>query len=301
MRLEQAFRSRVFCLVFFVLAGAVPAQETKPMSAQERAARDLYHLLGGQRLAESRTEAMVREMRDDPDIGPYEDVFRAWDEKVFAAEDLERETVKLFMRSFSEAELRELVAFGKTPVGQRVLARLPEVMMQSAEIGMTRAQELAPELEAMLAKAKKEREKQKPLNDDSAQKRTLADIRNTGTAMFSWLTDQVGASAAGQPQTEKAATLMDLRQYSQLSLQELEEILLPNYMQAIPETDGWGNPYEYYLNVKDPTAPQVMSIRSPGKDGRFSSDDYTIGSFTPSKYDEDIVWADGFFVRWPQQ
>ena len=29
------------------------------------------------------------------------------------------------------------------------------------------------------------------------QKRTVADVRNTGTAMFSWLTDQVGAAAAG--------------------------------------------------------------------------------------------------------
>ena len=29
------------------------------------------------------------------------------------------------------------------------------------------------------------------------QKRTVADMRNIGTAMFSWLTDQVGAAAAG--------------------------------------------------------------------------------------------------------
>src|SRR5947199_8503811 len=34
------------------------------------------------------------------------------------------------------------------------------------------------------------------------QKRTVADMRNVGTAMFSWLTDQVGAAAAGQTATE---------------------------------------------------------------------------------------------------
>src|SRR3954468_635011 len=33
------------------------------------------------------------------------------------------------------------------------------------------------------------------------QKRTVADMRNAGTAMFSWLTDQVGAAAAGQANT----------------------------------------------------------------------------------------------------
>src|ERR1700730_14681921 len=40
------------------------------------------------------------------------------------------------------------------------------------------------------------------------QKRTVADVRNTGTAMFSWLTDQVGAAAAGA-----AATTVDLSLY----------------------------------------------------------------------------------------
>ena len=43
------------------------------------------------------------------------------------------------------------------------------------------------------------------------QKRTVADMRNTGTAMFSWLTDQVGAAAAGA-----AATEVDLSKYSGL-------------------------------------------------------------------------------------
>ena len=44
------------------------------------------------------------------------------------------------------------------------------------------------------------------------QKRTLADMRITGTAMFSWLTDQVGAAAAGA-----AATNVDLADYSAVS------------------------------------------------------------------------------------
>jgi hypothetical protein len=30
-----------------------------------------------------------------------------------------------------------------------------------------------------------------------------------------------------------------------------------------------------------------------------STGSVTIGPFTPTKYDEDIIWADGFFVRWP--
>lgn len=140
-----------------------------------------------------------------------------------------------------------------------------------------------------------------PFDDGAAQKRTIADIRNTGTAMYSWLTDQVGAAAAGQSQTIEAAPDVDLALYSLLSRDEVEEILVPQYLQTVPETDGWGNPYEYYLNVETPLAPQVMGIRSPGRDGRFSADSYTVTSFDPDELDEDIVWADGFFARWPQK
>lgn len=140
-----------------------------------------------------------------------------------------------------------------------------------------------------------------PERDREAQKRTVADIRNVGTAMFSWLTDQVGAAAAGQSQSEPGGKRIDLGQYKRISHAELEKLLVPRYLQSIPEVDGWGHPYEIYLNVDNVLAPQVMSIRSPGRDGIYSAVNYTVSGFTPENFDEDIVWADGFFVRWPQR
>jgi hypothetical protein len=134
--------------------------------------------------------------------------------------------------------------------------------------------------------------------EKNPQKQTVADIRNTGTAMFSWLTDQVGAAAAGQSQVPQT---LDLADYPAISHADLATILVPTYMQEVPKLDGWESPYELYLNVANPLAERVMSIRSPGRDGLFSDTAYTIGAFDPESYDEDIVWADGFFVRWPQK
>ena len=142
--------------------------------------------------------------------------------------------------------------------------------------------------------------KQSSIDDKQAEKKTVADIRNTGTAMFSWLTDHVGAGGAGQSQTSEASKVVALEQYPPISRQELGKILVPQYMQSIPETDGWGHPYEFYLNTENPLAKQVMGIRSPGRDGKFSATAYTVGPFAPDNFDEDIVWSDGFFVRWPQ-
>jgi len=291
----------LICLpLLLVLVGAA-AQETAPVSSHEKAARDLYQSFGGAKTAEAGAEAMMGLVRDNPDLAPFEDVFRAWYQKVFAAGDLESEIVKLYMEAFSEAELRELGAFYKSPLGQKALEKLPEMMKQGAEIGMRRAKEHSAELEEMLEKARKERGNQKPATDTEAQRRTIVDLRNVGTAMFSWLTDQVGAGAAGQSQVETEGAPVSLKQYPPISRGELEKILVPQYIGEIPEKDGWSNPYEYYLNVAEPLAPQVMSIRSPGRDGKFSATEYSVTSFEPGDFDEDIVWADGFFVRWPQK
>lgn len=291
----------VVCLpMLLVLAGAAPPKKPE-VSAHEKAARDFYHAVGGADLAASGAEAMMGMMLQDPNMAEYTEVFHAWYRKVFAAADLEAEMVKLYMDSFSEKDLRELTAFYKSPLGQKALARLPEMMKQGAEIGMSRAQEHYDELEEMLSKAREEREKQLPETDEKAQKRTVADLRNIGTAMFSWLTDNVGAGAAGQSQTETQVPDVSLKDYPPISHEDLGKILVPNYIQSIPETDGWGNPYEFYLNVENTMAEQVMSIRSPGRDGSFSTSTYSVGPFDPIDFDEDIVWSDGFFVRWPQK
>ncbi len=132
-------------------------------------------------------------------------------------------------------------------------------------------------------------------NDARAQRATVADIRNAGTAMFSWVTDQVGAAAAGQQP-------VDLAKFPPVSsFAALKELLVPKYIQELPERDGWGHPYEYRLNVKNPTAgTYVMCIRSPGRDGRFSGLSYAAEAFPRDDYDHDIVWADGYFVQWPK-
>ncbi|HEX3556505.1 MAG TPA: hypothetical protein VIA62_25060 [Thermoanaerobaculia bacterium] len=166
--------------------------------------------------------------------------------------------------------------------------------------------------------------------DAEKQKQTVADMRNLGTALFSWLTDQVDTTAgqqahpgdpgaapagpkthhrvpaAGQPpksdaQGAKPDKAFDVESSPLISTLDLEDLLVPKYLAEIPEVDGWGNPYEVRLNTDDLMAKTVMSIRSPGRDGRYSADVYELAGFDPTDYDQDVVWADGFFVRWPQK
>src|SRR5215210_4787825 len=125
------------------------------------------------------------------------------------------------------------------------------------------------------------------------QKRTMADMRIAGGAMFSWLSDQVGAAAAGQ-----ASTQVDLGTYGGLkSVPDLTTILVPQYLQDIPVKDGWKSPFDYYLNTANPHSQHVMAIRSRGRDSQPDATSYTVTAFEPTEYDRDVVWADGFMVR----
>ena len=132
------------------------------------------------------------------------------------------------------------------------------------------------------------------------QKRTMGDIRNTGTCMMSWLTDQIGSSAAG---TRKP---YDLDQINSTTLdpndllQSLYQSQTFFYCQEVPVVDGWGNPMEYRIS-ENLLAANVMSIRSMGRDPNtgFSGATYQIGAFIATDYDQDIVWADGLFIRYP--
>ncbi|MGD2116524.1 MAG: DUF2059 domain-containing protein [Acidobacteriota bacterium] len=149
-----------------LLPGAAPAQEGAQETAQEaeapssheQAARELFELAGGGKVAEAGAEAMLGVLRQNPELAPYEDVFREWYKKIFSGDELEREMVTIYMGAFTEQELRDLAAFYRTPLGQKTLTVLPQVMQQGAQVGMRLAQEHSGELEEMLAEARRKRE-----------------------------------------------------------------------------------------------------------------------------------------------
>ncbi len=125
------------------------------------------------------------------------------------------------------------------------------------------------------------------------QKRTVADIRNTGTAWMAWLTDQVGGAAAGV-----ATSSLDWTSYTTLTGDELASLLVPQYSSEIPKIDGWRFPFEYGLG-SDLHSSLPMAIRARGNDKEWDTNSYTFGPFTSTDYARDIVWAGGFFVAWP--
>ncbi|HTG36227.1 MAG TPA: hypothetical protein VLB76_25180 [Thermoanaerobaculia bacterium] len=138
-----------------------------------------------------------------------------------------------------------------------------------------------------------------------AQKRTVIDIRNVGTAMWTWYKEEVAPRRS--PESHKKAEQesqtkeVDFQRVPVISREDLAAILVPKYIAAIPTEDGWGHPYEFRLNTKDANAIVVMAVRSASKDGQLSGSHYSVSGFEPSEFDQDLTWMDGYFVRWPEK
>jgi hypothetical protein len=122
--------------------------------------------------------------------------------------------------------------------------------------------------------------------------------------MMAWLVDHIASvprTAIAVPASSTVSQQVDWSECPAISLKDLKKQLVPDYIGDIPERDPWGNNYEFCLELVNQSRPSnLIGIRSAGRDGVFQDGIYTSGAFDPSDSDSDIVWVDGFFVRWPQ-
>jgi hypothetical protein len=133
--------------------------------------------------------------------------------------------------------------------------------------------------------------------DLAGQRQTIHAIRNVGTAMYAWLVDQ---PPVDRPKAEASDTI-EWARCPAITHEEARALLVPTYMAELPANDGWGHPLELCIRRDGTAETPVIGIRSAGRDGEFDGDTYGTGAFEPEDQDRDVVWLDGYFVRWPQR
>ncbi len=135
--------------------------------------------------------------------------------------------------------------------------------------------------------------------EKAKQKRTMADMRNVGTAMMSRLTDDAQGAAAA------ASTSVTLSAGSVTSWGALNPWLVPSYIQDVPARDGWKNDYAvgYSPIGAVELGVDLGWIGSTGKAGEavkaVAGATFAVGGFDPTDYEQDIVWLNGFFGSAP--
>jgi hypothetical protein len=117
-----------------------------------------------------------------------------------------------------------------------------------------------------------------------------AEVVAIGGAIASWAGEQV-------PSQGIPPATIDVTTVPVISHAALVAILVPDHIDAVPELDPWGNPYEFRLDPGWSGSGSFGGVRSAGADGVFDGDVYAYGrTVTPA---DDLLRWDGERVRLP--
>jgi hypothetical protein len=145
--------------VTFVCAGVLLANHAAADEASHRkAVTEFFKLADMETMMNENIDTMVKaQLQMMPGMAPVQDTFKQFITKYMSWKALEAEFLTIYMQAFSEAEMKQMLVFYKTPVGKKTLQQMPKLLQQGAQIGAKRVQEHMPELmEAMQQSAAKQ-------------------------------------------------------------------------------------------------------------------------------------------------
>lgn len=149
-------------LMILALLAAAPAAAQEPTPGETAAARELLEV--------SRTrENFIRALELGMEQGgmgeltpPVQKALREFMDEHFRFEDMEPEFIRMYADLYTEEEIREMTAFYRTPVGQRVVETMPELMAASQRIAQERLQSVMPLLIQRIMEVMEEEEGSAP-------------------------------------------------------------------------------------------------------------------------------------------
>ncbi|MCQ4264302.1 hypothetical protein CXK91_00015 [Stutzerimonas stutzeri] len=83
-------------------------------------------------------------------------------DKAIGWDKLKPDLVSLYTSHFSEAELNQLIDFYQSPLGKKMLTKLPELNARSAQLTQVKLEAVVPEVNKLLSDMTAELENQKP-------------------------------------------------------------------------------------------------------------------------------------------
>jgi hypothetical protein len=141
-------RSVTIAMFLAGFAGTAAAQEPVVTASHERAAIEIVELLQLERMTAESFDVMMQGMAaGDPAAAQMTDIMKEFFAEFMPWAKLKPEYVKIYASAYSEAELGELAAFLRTPLGRKWVDKTPELMQQSAEMSQRMVMPHMPELQ----------------------------------------------------------------------------------------------------------------------------------------------------------
>jgi hypothetical protein len=141
-------RAMAAMAVILALVGPVSAQDDPGRTSREAAAAELIALLRLEEVTMASVDLMMETMIDqNPAFESFRAIFVDFFTEHYRWEELEPEYVRIYAEAYTEPEIRELIGFYQTPVGQKTVDLMPVLMRQGAEVGERQIEPHLPELQ----------------------------------------------------------------------------------------------------------------------------------------------------------
>lgn len=119
----------------------------------KQAALDLLHLMPIQANLDALLDTLLKQqLSTQPALQQFEPEMRAFFAKHLSADAIREPIAALYVKHFSELELRQTVTFYQTPTGRRMMLEQPKLLEAGAAIGMRAIEEHKGELVEMIQK-----------------------------------------------------------------------------------------------------------------------------------------------------
>jgi hypothetical protein len=145
-------KKRVLVVILIATAALATASAVfASIETHRAAAESLTTLLQMETMLQQSYEQIIDvQIQGNPALHPYRQVMLDFFAKHMSWASLKDEMLDLYVESFTEDELLELAEFYRSPVGQKAVQVMPELMRRGSEVGSRRVQEHLPELERMI-------------------------------------------------------------------------------------------------------------------------------------------------------
>lgn len=120
-------------------------------SASTKEAENLLNMMGMKDALEKSIEQTLQiQMQQNPTLVPFKHVMMKFFEKHMSYDSLKPDMIKIYADAFTASELKELIAFYRTPTGIKTIEKMPQLMAQGGQIGAKRVQDNIGELQQLI-------------------------------------------------------------------------------------------------------------------------------------------------------
>jgi hypothetical protein len=152
-------KKHLWIIVLLAAHAAGPAGAQAVAPSHRAAIEELFVAIGAEREMTAGVEAEIRAaVSRQPGMAEYEGMMLAHARRYLRWADLKEDFIRLYARTYTEPETRELAAFYRTPLGQKSLRVQPQLGAEVRRITQARLRPHAKELsDAISARARARR------------------------------------------------------------------------------------------------------------------------------------------------